>query len=48
VVTVSSPSFAFYTKSTNVNDAWSALNQQTPWGHPLFAAFSWAGLPPPI
>jgi UDP-2,3-diacylglucosamine pyrophosphatase LpxH len=48
VVTVSSPSFAFYTKSTNVNNAWSALNQQTPWGHPLFAAFSWAGLPPPI
>jgi hypothetical protein len=45
-VTVSSSAFGFFTKSTNVNNSWSARNQQTPWGHPLFVTFSWAGIPP--
>ena len=45
-VSVSTNAFGFYTKSTNVNNPWSQLNQQTPWGHPLFVSFTWAGLQP--
>jgi hypothetical protein len=46
VVGVSNSAFGFYTKSADVNHAWSGLNQQTPWGHPLYVSFTWAGLLP--
>ncbi len=46
-VTVSSAAFGFFTKSANVNNAWSALNANTPWGHPLFVTFNWGGVPSP-
>jgi hypothetical protein len=46
-VAVSSTQFGFFTKSVNVANAWSGLNANTPWGHPLFVTFSWAGVPPP-
>ncbi len=45
-VSVSTNEFGFYTKSTNINNAWGLLNQQTPWGHPLYVSFTWAGLLP--
>jgi Domain of unknown function (DUF4474) len=46
-VTVSWPMFGFFTKSVNVNNAWSTPNMNTPWGHPLFVTFSWGGAPTP-
>jgi hypothetical protein len=46
-VTVSSPTFGFYTKSGDVASHWSAINKQTTGGHPLFATFVWGSAPIP-
>ena len=43
----SSGDFGFYTKSGDVNSAWSGLNNVVGGGHPFYVAFVWGNAPLP-